>query len=276
MAVVRRSLREQVRDALLRDIIGGVYRPGDRLVEMKIARDLGTSQAPVREALRELELLGFVESTAFRGTRVCAVSYEELGQLYPLRATVEAMAARAAATRIGPDELRALERYLAEMHDAARRGDTQAHVESDIAFHRIIVKASGSRLLRRFWDGMQLHATTFLTLAVTRRDLHELAERHASVLAALTAHDPVAAEEAVRRHIEEPGAWVLDILCRSATPPDAPPHDLAMDDAPSGDADSPAEQPPTRPGRGRAVRRRQSGVAPALRPSSSQGREHAG
>ena len=62
MALKRLSLREQVRDALLRDIINGAYKPGDRLVEMKIARDLGTSQAPVREALRELDALGFVAS----------------------------------------------------------------------------------------------------------------------------------------------------------------------------------------------------------------------
>ena len=213
--VARRVFREQVKEHVIASILRGDLKPGDRIVETRLADELGVSQAPVREALRELELLGFVESAPFRGTQVCAVSYEELGQLYPLRATVEAMAARAAAVRIGDDELAALEDHLRQMHAAARRDDRQAHVEADVAFHRVVVEASGSRLLRRFWDGMQLHATTFLTLAVTRRDLHELAERHASVLAALRAHDPDAAEQAVRRHIEEPGAWVAEILKRT-------------------------------------------------------------
>ena len=214
--VARRVFREQVKEHVISAILRGDLKPGDRIVETRLADELGVSQAPVREALRELELLGFVESAPFRGTQVCTVSYEELGQLYPLRAQVEAMAARVAAARIGESDLAALADLLAQMHEAANHGDNQAHVQADIAFHRVVVEASGSRLLRRFWDGMQLHATTFLTLAVTRRDLHELAERHAPVLAALRAHDPDAAEQAVRRHIEEPGAWVAKILRRAA------------------------------------------------------------
>ena len=218
--IARRVFREEIKEHLISSILRGDLKPGDRIVETRIADELGVSQAPVREALRELELLGFVESAPFRGTQVCSVSPEELGQLYPIRATVEAMAARAAAARIDEAALTALERLLDRMHEAARDGDHQAHVETDIAFHRIVVEASGSRLLRRFWDGMQLHATTLLTLAVTRRDLHELAERHRSILLALQARDPAAAEAAVRRHIEEPGAWVAEIMRRATAPPE--------------------------------------------------------
>jgi DNA-binding GntR family transcriptional regulator len=83
MTLQRQSLREQVRDALLRDILSGVHRPGDRLVEMKIARDLGTSQAPVREALRELEALGFVASERNRGTFVGDVWKRGLYEILP-------------------------------------------------------------------------------------------------------------------------------------------------------------------------------------------------
>ena len=220
--VGRRVFREQIKEHVIAAILRGELKPGDRIIETRLAEELGVSQAPVREALRELELLGFVESAPFRGTQVCTVSYEELGQLYPLRAQVEAMAARAAATRIGEAELVALADLLEQMHAAAGRGDNQAHVEADIAFHRVVVEASGSRLLRRFWDGMQLHATTFLTLAVTRRNLHELAERHASVLAALREHDPDRAEQAIRQHIEEPGAWVAEILKRTVATTDSP------------------------------------------------------
>ncbi|MFL5692350.1 MAG: GntR family transcriptional regulator, partial [Ktedonobacteraceae bacterium] len=73
----RISLRAQIKEILLKRILNGEYKPGDRLVEMQIAQELGTSQAPVRESLRELEALGFVESEPYRGTRVREVTKEE-------------------------------------------------------------------------------------------------------------------------------------------------------------------------------------------------------
>lgn len=213
----RRVFREEVKEHLISAILRGDLKPGDRVIETKIAARLGVSQGPVREALRELELLGFVESAPFRGAQVCDVSLEELGQLYPLRALVEGMAARAAASRIDEAALATLADLLETMRAAAGRGDAQAHIEADIAFHRVVVEASGSRLLRRFWDGMQLPATTFLTFAVSRRSLDELAERHVAVLDALRAHNPVAAEAAIHRHIQEPGEWVAETLRQRPT-----------------------------------------------------------
>ena len=92
MVVKRQSLREQVRDALLRDIISGAYQPGERLVEMKIARDLGTSQAIVREALRELDALGFVVSGQNRGTFVADLWKRGLDEIYAVRGGLEELA----------------------------------------------------------------------------------------------------------------------------------------------------------------------------------------
>src|SRR4029079_9865394 len=75
-------LREQVKELILERILSGEYRPGERLVETRIAQELGTSQAPVREALRDLEVLRFVESEPFRGSRVRSMSVEELVEIY--------------------------------------------------------------------------------------------------------------------------------------------------------------------------------------------------
>src|SRR5881275_375542 len=90
--VGRTVLREQVKRLLLERILAHEYAPGERLVETRIAAELGTSQAPVREALRDLELLRFVESTPFRGARVREVSQEELLEIYPVRAAIEEVA----------------------------------------------------------------------------------------------------------------------------------------------------------------------------------------
>lgn len=204
----KRVLREEIRDRLIDDILNGRLMPGDRMIEIRIAERFGVSQAPVREALRDLELLGFAESSAFRGTIVRRVSVDDLVQIYPIRAVLEGLAAREAATRITAVDLRRLEKLLETMRIAAARGDVRASVDADFAFHFTIVKASGNWLLQQSWERMRLATTTFLTVSKSHRSLGEIAERHVSVLEALDARDPAAAEAAMRRHIEEPGQWL--------------------------------------------------------------------
>jgi DNA-binding GntR family transcriptional regulator len=206
--LTRRILREQVKEVLLERILGGVYRPGERLVETRIAQELGTSQAPVREALRELEQLRFVESSPHRGARVREVSVEELGEIYPVRAALEEVAAREAAGRLhGRTEPLAAE--LAAMRAAAVSGDLHAFVAHDVRFHRLIVEASGNTTLLEVWRTLHVEERTAITALATGIDLYELAEKHEPVLDALTRRDPERAGAVLRRHIEEFGELVL-------------------------------------------------------------------
>jgi DNA-binding GntR family transcriptional regulator len=212
----RRVLREEIRDQLIDDILNGRLKPGDRIIEARVAEEFAVSQAPVREALRDLDVLGFIESSPFRGAIVREVSVEELLHLYPIRAVLEGLAAREAATRIQPAELRKLQKLLETMRSVAAGGDEREAVQIDFAFHVTIVEASGNRLLQQIWDRMRLATTTFLTVSKSAHSLSEIAERHAAVLDALRAHDPAAAEEAMRRHIEEPGEWLRTALEKEA------------------------------------------------------------
>jgi DNA-binding GntR family transcriptional regulator len=208
----RRVLRDEIRDQLIGQILNGRIAPGERIVEMRIAQQFGVSQAPVREALRDLDLLGFVVSSPFRGALVRQISVEELVQLYPIRAVLEGLAAREAAPRIDAPTLKKLERLLATMRSAAARGDHRREVEADFAFHLTIVEASGNRLLQQIWDRMRLATTTFLTVSKSHHSLHEIVERHAAVVEALRTRNPEAAELALRLHIEEPGEWLRAAL----------------------------------------------------------------
>ncbi|MER3417837.1 MAG: hypothetical protein C4343_01700 [Chloroflexota bacterium] len=90
----RQVLAEQVRDRLLEGILNGRYPPDSRIVETRVAKELGTSQAPVREALRSLEALGVVEISPFRGARVRRPTRRELLDAYVVRSSLEALAAR--------------------------------------------------------------------------------------------------------------------------------------------------------------------------------------
>jgi DNA-binding GntR family transcriptional regulator len=205
----RRVFREEIREQLIEDILNGHLPPGARIVETRIAQQFGVSQGPVREALRDLELFGFVVSSPFRGTQVRQISTDDLLEIYPIRAALEGVAARAAAVRIDEATLARLEQLIAAMRDAATRDDHRAEADADHAFHHAIVKASGNHMLEHVWQTMRLSITTCLTVAITHRSLHEIAERHVAVLEALRSGDPDRAEAAVRRHIEEPGEWIL-------------------------------------------------------------------
>jgi DNA-binding GntR family transcriptional regulator len=137
-------------------------------------------------------------------------------QLYPIRAVLEGLAAREAALRIRPAALRKLQKLLETMRSVAAEGDERLAMQTDFAFHLTIVEASENRLLQQIWDRMRLATTTFLTVSKSHHSLSEIAERHAVVLDALRAHDPSAAEQAMRRHIEEPGEWMRKALAEEA------------------------------------------------------------
>jgi DNA-binding GntR family transcriptional regulator len=217
----RRVLREEVRDHLMKEILDGHLAPGDRIVETRIAQQFGVSQAPVREALRDLELFGFVASSPFRGATVRQMSVEDHLQLYPIRAVLEGLAARYAAVRITDAGLRRLEKLMATMKSAAARGDERAQIAADFRFHRTIMEVSGNWLLLQSWERMQLATTTFLTVARSHHSLKDIADRHAALLEALRAHDAERAEHEMRRHIEEPGEWLRDALAQEQPEPQA-------------------------------------------------------
>src|SRR3712207_2516668 len=108
MKRTRRALRHEIRDGIVRSIMVGEVGPGDRLVEMHLAREYGTSQGPVREALRELEMLGFVTSEPHRGTYVRDPWQRGMLELYQVRGALEEAAARTATAHL-QDEVPALQ-----------------------------------------------------------------------------------------------------------------------------------------------------------------------
>ena len=122
--ISRSVLSDTVKDRLLEAILDGRYPPGSRIIETRAAREFGTSQAPVREALRDLEALGVVEIAPFRGARVRHPSRDELLEAYVVRAELEALGVRLAVPRLTGDDLDQLGTYLADMRRAAAAGDT--------------------------------------------------------------------------------------------------------------------------------------------------------
>lgn len=201
--VARNVLSAQVKDRILQWILEGELAPGSRIVETRVARELGTSQAPVREALRDLATLGVVEVKAYRGARVRQPSRRELIEAMEVRAELEAMAARLAAARMTDDCLAKLRGLVDDMRGWADSGDAHEHALSNTEFHATVVRASGNRTLERTWSLLEPFARTYVTATVPGIDLHWLGSRHLAILDALEARDPERADEAMREHTRE-------------------------------------------------------------------------
>lgn len=198
VAVHRTVLREEVKNVLLQRILSGHYAPGDRLVEIRIAEELGVSQAPVREALRDLESVRFVESAPFRGARVRQVSDAELIEVYPIRGALEEVAAREAAKRMGGD-VSALE---TELNGMRRAHDVREQVEHDARFHELIVEASGNTRLLEIWSSLQVETRTAITALRVGLTPKEAADLHEPIVEALRRRDARAAGRAMHSHFD--------------------------------------------------------------------------
>ncbi|MFH0751893.1 MAG: GntR family transcriptional regulator [Chloroflexota bacterium] len=219
-AISRSVLSDQVKDRLLQAILDGRYPPGARIVETRVARELGTSQAPVREALRDLEALGVVETTAFRGARVRRPSADELLEAFAIRAELESLGARLAIPRITDDDLEELAGYIAEMQAAADTGDTHAEATADALFHGRIVEMAGNSTLVRVWRTLEPFSRTYITIVAPGADRRRIADDHLPVLDALRRRDPDLATAVFHKHFID-AASMLAGMWTSTGPPEA-------------------------------------------------------
>jgi DNA-binding GntR family transcriptional regulator len=203
VAITRSVLSDQVKGRLLEAILDGRYPPGARIVETRVAREFGTSQAPVREALRDLEALGVVEVTAFRGARVRHPSVGELLEAFEVRAVLETEGACLALRTIGAEDLARLDGYLEQMRRAADSGDVYAEASADAEFHATIMRLSGNATLERVWRTLEPFLRTYITIASAGVDRRAIAARHAPLVEALRTGDPDAVAAAVVHHFDQ-------------------------------------------------------------------------
>ena len=202
-AVSRSVLADQVKDRILEGILNGHYPPDSRIIETRVARELGTSQAPVREALRGLEALGVVEITPFRGARVRRPSRREIVEAYAVRTALESLGSRMAVPRMTDADLAELGGHLAQMRAAARDGDGHGVAEADARFHARIIELADNSTLEKVWRSLEPFSRTYLTLVGPGADARWTADLHLSIVGALQERDAEAVVAALRGHFDE-------------------------------------------------------------------------
>src|SRR5579883_2765506 len=198
----QRALRNDVYDALRRALVQGALKPGQRINEAEIARQMQISRAPIREALRQLEQEGLLVSRPRRGTFVVSLSRADVEEVYTLRADLECRAIRRAMEHLTPALCATLQGLVEDMEAAGRAANVPRLLEADIAFHRAIVEAAGWPRLRRIWDGLHPQTLTIYTITtLTDWQPVDHAGRHRPVLEAIMAGDPEGAARAIQEHI---------------------------------------------------------------------------
>ncbi|MFI1966425.1 FCD domain-containing protein [Streptomyces pathocidini] len=188
----RQLLSDHVYSLLRGWIVAGELVPGQRLVESEIARRLGTSQAPAREAVKRLAHEGLVESQPHRGTYVARVSEQQAQEVRDIRVMFEEYAARKATGRLDPESLRLLTEDVSAMRRAADHGDIGDFRDADMSFHRHVCAACGNAALVRLWNTIEssMWGLHVLGNPLYRGDWRAMAEHHAELLAALRSDDP--------------------------------------------------------------------------------------
>lgn len=192
-------------------VVGGSYRPGDRLAEVPLATLLSMSRTPIREALRRLEGDGLVRSTG-RGVIVASLDEHHLAETYEVREALESLTAELAARRqregrVPPADLTALHRIAKDAEVATARRAIDLAVTHNRSFHRQVAvmaaNAMALTLLDRLWD--QVVVSTAASLAPLRRS-HEVAREHRTIIAAIERGDARRAAQAARRHVRRTAA----------------------------------------------------------------------
>ncbi|MCL0032923.1 GntR family transcriptional regulator [Peptococcaceae bacterium] len=208
-----KPLREAVFEAVRDAIISGKFKPGERLMEVQLAEEMGVSRTPVREAIRKLELEGFVKIMPHKGAYVAKISIKDIIDVFEVRAVLEALAARLAAKQITEDELKQLKRAAMSIVDLADGHDIEEAVKVDTEFHDIIYKASRNEKLVQFITHLKeqmkrFRATSLALLGRTKMALEE----HEKIVQALWDRNEELAAELSRKHIENAERSILEVF----------------------------------------------------------------
>ncbi len=197
-----KPLREVVFEHLRNSILDGSLKPGERLMELQLAEQLGVSRTPIREAIRKLELEGLVEMIARKGAYVADLSIKDILDALEVRMNLEGLAANLASQRMDEEDIGELKDILKEFEDSIGSTDKEKMIELDDLFHSKIVQGSRNSKLIQIVHGLQEQLQRFRVIYFTEYNEHkDLLKYHQAILNAIINKDPEKAEKYAVTHI---------------------------------------------------------------------------
>jgi DNA-binding GntR family transcriptional regulator len=208
-----RPLREIVFESLREAIISGHLKPGERLVEVQLAEEMGVSRTPVREAIRKLELEGFVVMVPRKGAYVAGISVKDIANVFEIRTALESLAAGLAAERATEEEMEKLERLLVSVAESADNNDLDGWVDKDTIFHETIYKASRNERLVQIVNNLREQIQRFRVTSLGFPGRMKVAvEEHRKIVEAISERNVALAQALAQEHIENAEHSILEAL----------------------------------------------------------------
>lgn len=210
-------LRDEVFNTLRERILKGVYKPGERLMEIHLADQLGVSRTPIREAIRMLELEGLVKMVPRKGAQVAKISKEDLQDVLEVRKALDTLSVKLACERITEDEIKLLNNAEREFEKALASKDVREIAEADVAFHDVIHAATKNGRLKSMISNLaeRIYRYRFEYIKQQSDGGKTLMLEHREIMRCIESRDVESAVKATEIHIDNQEISIseqLDIL----------------------------------------------------------------
>ncbi|MCL4394024.1 MAG: GntR family transcriptional regulator [Chloroflexi bacterium] len=213
MAATYRTMQEIVTDSIRDAILSGKYSPGERLIADDLAKDLGVSRMPVREALHRLQVAGLVTMLPHKGAVVTELSQEEIIESYHIRAVLDGLAARLAAPHLAPSDYARLKEILQEMEKAVDAKDVDSVLVLNRAFHEVIWQAAHAPHLQSLLQNLYDASERFRNISIILPGrLEQFTQDHRQIVQMLEMGDVVKAERYANEHHESTARRLLNSI----------------------------------------------------------------
>ena len=209
-------LRDVVFKTLRQGILDGTLQPGERLMELHLAHQLGVSRTPVRDAIRKLEQEGLVLLLPRRGAVVAQITLSDLEDVLEVREALEELAARRACRKITPAQLKELFAAAEKFEKSIKDENLILSAEADVEFHEVLYEATGNRRLAQLLNNIRSQMYRYRLESLKNKSSHpDLILQHTLICEAVKNGDEQKAAEAVRMHMEKQKQSVMENLGES-------------------------------------------------------------
>lgn len=197
-------LRDEVFNTLRERILKGSLKPGERLMEIHLADQLGVSRTPIREAIRMLELEGLVKMVPRKGAQVARISREDLQDVLEVRKALDTLAVKLACDRIDEREIEKLKEAEADFERILESGDTTQIAEADVAFHDVIQAASKNKRLKSMISNLaeRIYRYRFEYIKQQSDGGKTLVDEHRAIISYIEERNTDEAIKAIELHID--------------------------------------------------------------------------
>ncbi len=206
-----KPLRDVVFENLREAIVEGRLKPGQRLMEVQLAEQLGVSRTPVREAIRKLELEGLVVMIPRKGAYVANMSLKDIIDVLEIRASLEGLAASLASERITSDDIKTLESIIEEFENNVDESNVEALLKKDVEFHECIFKATNNKklhqLINSLWEQVYRFRVTYIS---DYESTVNIVGEHKMILDAIKKGDNELAKKYAMEHIQKAENFMIE------------------------------------------------------------------